>query len=67
MFYPKNFSEVIPKEFMKTKRLLKKVTVAEYEVEGDEWAKLQSEDSLLRVYEGGKKIASKPVHHFDTC
>jgi hypothetical protein len=36
LFYPKNFSEVVPTEFLKTKRLLKKLTVADYEEAGEE-------------------------------
>ncbi len=66
LFYPKNFSEVVPTEFLKTKRLLKKVTVAEYEVEGDEWSKLQSDATWVRIYEGGKKITSKDLIYFDS-
>ena len=66
LFYPKNFSEVVPTEFLKTKRLLKKVTVAEYEVEGDEWTKLQTESTWVRVYEGGKKIVSKELTYYDS-
>ena len=65
LFYPQNFSEVIPKEFIKTKRLLKPVTPAEYEVEGDEWMKLMNENSWVRIYEGGKKIVSKDLTWFD--
>ncbi len=65
LFYPKNFSEVIAREFAKTKRLLKKVTPAEYEVEGDEWVKLQADTSWVRIYEGGKKINSKELTYFD--
>jgi hypothetical protein len=66
LFYPKSFLEVPPSEFLKTKRLLKKVTVAEYEVEGDEWTKLQTEATRVRVYEGGKKIVSKDVTYYDS-
>ena len=66
LFYPKNFSEVVPTEFLKTKRLLKKVTIAEYEVEGDEWTKLQTESTWVRVYEGGKKIVSKELTYYDS-
>jgi hypothetical protein len=57
---------VVPTEFLKTKRLLKKVTVAEYEVEGDEWIKLQTESTWVRVYEGGKKIVSKELTYYDS-
>ena len=66
LFYPKHFGEVIPSEFCKTKRLLKKVTPAEYEVDGDEWKRLQSDDSWVRWYEGGKKISSKEITQYDT-
>jgi hypothetical protein len=66
LFYPKNFSEVLPKEFVKTKRLLKEVTPAEYEVDVDEWKRLEEENTWVRVYEGGKKIISKPETHFDS-
>lgn len=65
LFYPSNFSQIPAKEFLKTKRLLKEVTVAEYEVEGDEWAKLQQDNAWVRNYEGGKKITSKEVTFFD--
>jgi hypothetical protein len=65
LFYPKSFTEVIPKEFIKTKRLLKKVTLAEYEVEADEWLRLQQEDQWVRTGEGGKKIQSRPLHYYD--
>ncbi len=65
MFYPANFSEVPPKEFIKTKRLLKEVSVSEFEVEGDEWNRLQQENTWVRIYEGGKKISSKDISYFD--
>lgn len=66
LFYPTSFSQIPAKEFLKTKRLLKEVTPAEYEVEGDEWARLQQENAWVRTYEGGKKIVSKDVAYFDT-
>lgn len=66
MFYPNNFSEVPAKEFIKTKRLLKEVSVSEFEVEGDEWSKLQSENTWVRIYEGGKKVSSKDLTYYDS-
>lgn len=66
LFYPKSFSEVLPKEFSKTKRLLKRVTAAEFEVDGDEWKRLLSENGWIRLYEGGKKIITKDVTYFDS-
>lgn len=65
LFYPNNFSEIPPKEFIKTKRLLKEVTIAEFELEGDEWFRLQRDNTWLRTYEGGKKIVSRDVSYFD--
>ncbi len=57
MFYPNTFAQIPPKEFVKTKRLLKEVSPAEYEVEGDEWARLQAEQTWVRTHEGGKKVS----------
>lgn len=65
LFYPNNFSQVPPKEFIKTKRLLKEITPSEYELEIDEWKKMQTENSWVRIYEGGKKIISKRNHYYD--
>lgn len=66
LFYPNNFSQIIPREFIKTKRLLKEVSPAEYETDIDEWARFIQEDTWVRIHEGSKKIASKEVTHFDT-
>jgi hypothetical protein len=65
LFYPSNFSQVPPKEFKKTKRLLKEVSISEYEVETDEWKRLQQENAWVRTYEGGKKITSRDITYFD--
>lgn len=65
LFYPTQFAQVPPKEFIKTKRLLKEVSLAEYETDGDEWLRLQRDETGLRVHDGGKKIVSKPDNHID--
>ncbi|MEZ5047871.1 MAG: DUF3658 domain-containing protein [Chitinophagaceae bacterium] len=65
LFYPTNFSQVLPTEFIKTKRLLKEISIAEFETETDEWYKLQQENTGLRVHEGSKSVLSKPLSHFD--
>jgi len=65
LFYPTHFSGIPPKEFVKTKRLLKEVTPAEYETDGDEWQRLQADEKLIRTYEGGKKIISRELTYFD--
>lgn len=65
LFYPRNFSEVAPREFVKTKRLLKEVSVSEFEIDGDEWERMVDENAMVRIYDGGKKIVSKPDNYFD--
>lgn len=65
LFYPGNFSQIPPKEFSKTKRLLKEVTPAEYEVEGDEWTRLQLDATWARCHDGGKKVSSKDNDFYD--
>lgn len=65
LFYPTHFSQIPSKEFVKTKRLLKEVTPAEYETEGDEWQRLKQDNALIRIHEGGKKIISKDMTFFD--
>jgi Protein of unknown function/Domain of unknown function (DUF1835) len=66
LFYPKNFSEVLPREMVKCQRLLKDVSPADYEVDGDEWPRLIGENSLVRSHEGGKKIASRNDNYLDS-
>ncbi len=66
VFYPRNFGEVLPKEFIKTKRLLKEVSPADYETEGETWQNLQAENAMVRVHKGGKEIVSADETYFDT-
>lgn len=65
LFIPNTFAEIPPKEFTKTKRLLKEVSAAEYELDIDEWNKLMNENAPLRIYEGGKKIVSKDINYVE--
>ncbi len=67
VFYPKNFSEVLPKEFIKTKRLLKAVSPADYETEGDTWEQLQNTNAMVRVHKGGKEIVTADETFYDTA
>ena len=43
----------------------RKVTLSEFEVDPDEWKKLCSENSIVRILEGGKKITSKNEDFYD--
>ncbi|QES89400.1 DUF1835 domain-containing protein [Rhizosphaericola mali] len=65
IFYPQYLHEIQPKEFLKAKRLARPVTLSEFELDPDEWRKICREDEMVRILEGGKKIASKDVSFFD--
>lgn len=65
IFYPVNLHEIQPKEFLKAKKLNRKVTLSEFEVDPDEWKKLCAESAAVRILEGGKKIVSKGEDYFD--
>jgi hypothetical protein len=44
IFYPSWLHEIQPKEFLKAKKLCRKVTLSEFEVDPDEWKKLSAEN-----------------------
>lgn len=65
LFYPTVLHEIQPKEFLKAKKLNRKVTLSEFEVDPDEWKKLCSENAPVRILEGGKKIVGKEEDFYD--
>lgn len=65
LFYPTALHQIMPKEFLKAKKLCRKVTTSEMEVDPDEWNRLCRENALIRVLEGGKKISSREVSFYD--
>jgi hypothetical protein len=65
IFYPTVLHEIQPKEFLKAKKLNRKITLSEFEVDPDEWKKLCSENEAVRILEGGKKIVSKSEDFYD--
>jgi hypothetical protein len=65
IFYPTTLHEIQPKEFLKAKKLNRKVTLSEFEVDPDEWRRLCSENAMVRMLEGGKKIVSKDEDFYD--
>jgi hypothetical protein len=65
IFYPRDLFEIPPKEFLKAKKLARPVTISEFELDGDEWKKLCSENGMVRISEGGKKIISKDASYYD--
>jgi len=65
IFYPTALHQIQPKEFLKAKKLARKVTLSEFEVDPDEWKKLMDENGAVRILEGGKKIVSKDETFYD--
>lgn len=65
IFYPTCLHQIQPKEFLKAKKLNRKVTLSEFEVDPDEWKRLSSENAMVRILEGGKKIVSKEDSFYD--
>jgi hypothetical protein len=65
LFYPNWLSEIPAKEFLKAKKLAREITLSEFEVDPDEWAKLCQENAGVRLLEGGKKIVSESETFYD--
>lgn len=65
IFYPSWLHEIQPREFSKAKKLSRPITLSEFEVDPDEWKRLCEENGMVRILEGGKKIASTDETFYD--
>jgi len=65
IFYPEWLHVIPPKEFLKARKLARPITPSEFEVDPDEWKKLCSENKMVRILEGGKKLAQFDVDFYD--
>ncbi|HWR33340.1 MAG TPA: DUF1835 domain-containing protein [Chitinophagaceae bacterium] len=65
LFYPSWLNEIQPKEFLKARKLTRPITVSEFEIDPDEWRKLEQENAMVRILEGGKKIIGKEENFYD--
>lgn len=65
IFYPEWLNIIPPKEFLKAKKLARPITLSEFEVDPDEWTKLQQEDKGVRLLEGGKKLTQQGYDFYD--
>jgi hypothetical protein len=65
IFYPNWLSQILPKEFLKAKKLARPITLSEFEIDPDEWKRLCEENGGVRLLEGGKKLASKDIDFYD--
>jgi hypothetical protein len=65
IFYPENLFNIPPREFIKAKKLARPVTLSEFEIDPDEWTRLQYEDKGVRILEGGKKLVQYDYDFYD--
>jgi len=66
IFYPENLGNIPPREFVKAKKLARPVTLSEFEIDPDEWTRLQNENKGVRILEGGKKLVQYDYDFYDT-
>jgi hypothetical protein len=66
IFYPEWLHAIPPKEFLKAKKLSRLITLSEFEVDPDEWTRLQNEEKGVRLLEGGKKISQQDYDYYDS-
>ena len=66
IFYPEWLNVIPPKEFLKAKKLSRQVTLSEFEVDPDEWTRLQNEEKGVRILEGGKKLSQYDYDFYDS-
>lgn len=65
IFYPNWLSQILPREFIKAKKLARIISSSEFEVDSDEWNKICTESKLIRLLEGGKKLIQKEIDFYD--
>ena len=65
IFYPENLHEILPKEFLKAKKLARLITPSEFELDPDEWTKICQSDKTVRILEGAKKLSQYHADYFD--
>lgn len=65
VYYPKNISEILPKELIKARKLARQVTPAELEVDGEEWLNMTAENAGMRLLAGGKKLYTRDESYYD--
>ncbi len=65
LFYPESIARIPPKEIIKAKKLARATLPSEWETDADEWPRLSEENTGIRILEGGKKLTSKDISHYD--
>ncbi|MEO6683561.1 MAG: DUF1835 domain-containing protein [Ginsengibacter sp.] len=65
IFYPENLHEILPKEFLKAKKLAREITTSEFELDPDEWAKICQSEKEIRLLDGAKKLSLHSITYYD--
>ncbi|MFN7585261.1 MAG: DUF1835 domain-containing protein, partial [Bacteroidota bacterium] len=65
IFYPSHLHEILPKEFLKAKKLARPITGSEWEVDPEEWSRLLAGEGMVRLLEGGKKLVNRSIDFHD--
>jgi hypothetical protein len=65
LFYPWAVHDILPREAIKAQKLARPVTLSEFEIDPDEWKRISGENAMVRVFEGGKKIAGREDDFYD--
>jgi len=65
IFYPTRLGQILPREFLKARKLAREITPSEFELDAEDWNRLQHENRMIRILEGGKKISSRDEDFFD--
>ncbi|MEJ7625904.1 MAG: DUF1835 domain-containing protein [Ferruginibacter sp.] len=65
IFYPEWLHKIPAREFLKAKKLARKITPSEFELDTDEWLKISSENKGVRLLEGGKKLVQEDYDFYD--
>ncbi len=66
LFYPSTLHEILPKEFIKAKKLSRTITASEWETDMEEWNRFAADNRIVRLLEGGKKITGREADFYDT-
>jgi hypothetical protein len=67
LFYPTCLQQILPKELLKAKRLARPIAPSEFELDADEWARLCTSGSGVRLLEGAKKIVGHAETYYDAA
>lgn len=65
IFYPSKLAEILPKELVKARKIVRPITLAEVELDTEEWRKMMQENTHVRTLDGGKKIVARPDNYYD--